>query len=148
MGKSAQVIQQDVRDMTHNLYALADAMGCSLFESSQYKDEWYGGKPRQVQSGPWSLHLSNAGWSDQLSKAGCSMLVKMKGNLWAYIISENCHLKLVLFDGKAAGLTRENAPAWGSRNIDVTMEGIKDHAKAWFKHTHQKGWEQVKEEEF
>lgn len=148
MAESKQTTQSDHQKVVQNLYSLADAMGCSLYQSAKYADEWLGCKPRQVQVGPWSLSLSNSGWTDQVDNEGCSVFLKIKGDLWAYLISEKGKLQLVLFDGKALGLTRDNAATWGARNIQQTLVDIEKHSVAWFTHLTKEGWKPVQKEVF
>lgn len=145
---SNQAATSDKQKIIQHMYGIADTMGCTMFESTKYKDEWTGCKPRQVQVGPWSLSLSNAAWSDQINKAGCSAFLKIKGDLWAYVISEAGKLQLVLFDGKALGINRQTAAEWGQRSIKVTLLEIEPFATAWFTHDYKDGWKKVDREEF
>jgi hypothetical protein len=140
--------QKDWDRKIHNkLYAMADVIGATLYQSAQYKDEWLTCSPQQVQLGPWSVTMPNSAWSDEIDPEGCSMFVKMKGELWGYVMHETGKLRMVLFNGKDAGISRNIAATFGSRVIATTMTNLEPFVVAWFVFDVNE-WKEVKKEEF
>lgn len=148
MTASAQTEAKERQKLVAHLYGLADAMGATLYQSSNYKDEWLGCSPRTATIGPWLLSISNAVWSDEVSDTGASLFVKMKGDLWGYAISQNGKLRMVLFNGKDFKITRASAPTRGTRVIDATLEELESYIVAYFNYTSKGGWKQVEGKEF
>lgn len=123
------------------IYLVADALDTTLHELQDGLVR--GHKTKTIKLGPWQVRAEVVVCSDQLKPTESSFVVRIKGDVWVYLVVTPALMRAFVFSGLPWGLKSKDVSKFGLGEIKSTMKQIKPHVKAVFLFdTGRKEWRQ------
>jgi hypothetical protein len=128
-----------IKDMVADrlLYTAADILGVTLY---QVAGVYRGVDNRKVQVGPWALPIESTICSDELGKDMVSLMYRIHGDAWAYLVVEDHVVLLYVFDGAEVGLKVKDIPAFLTGQTDMTLAKIQLAVKKEYIYDSANNW--------